>query len=353
MQPLVTRVLASLLFLVPLFSTDLLGQTQIAKPDEIQGFESEFPAMGTLINIKLFGSDASAVSYALKAVQERARKIESILTDYDPESETSKLTEVATEGQAVSVSEDLWNVLTVSDRWHQVSSGAFDASLGNLTRLWRTQRRTKKASSNEQRKTALDDSGWKYVHLDFAKKTIRLDGKIRLDFGAIGKGYLVDQLFEQLQHAGFKMCLVNMSGNMRCGDAPPGREGWRIEVSPLEKGHPSLRRLLLKNISIATSGDLWQYYSLDGKRYSHILDPATGIGVPGPIAVTVLAPNAADADACATAVCVLGPTRGSHMVQSMQGVEALILEHSDADQPVRYITTEHFGSVGQEQETGR
>ncbi len=317
--------------------------TKATVADSIEGYEARFPALGTLVEVKVFSSNADLVRRTVQAAERRTKEIEATLTDYNPDSEASMLTERAFGEEFVSVSPDLWNMLASSERWYKISDGAFDASLGSLTRLWRASRRTKKPLAEDQRQKALEQSGWKHIQLDPDSKSVRFkrDG-IRLDFGAIGKGFVVDEIFKLFDEAGLKQCLVNISGNMRFGDSPPDRTGWRIEISPLEKGQPILRRLLLSNTSIATSGDLWQFTMIEGQRHSHILDPRTGRSVPGPIAATVIAPSAADADACATAVCVLGPEAGAQLVQSLPQTEVLILEHSDSSAPVRYIATEGF-----------
>lgn len=311
----------------------------------IEGYEASFPALGTVVEIKVFSNNAELVGQTVKAAEQRTNDIEATLTDYNSDSETSMLTERAAGESFASVSPDLWNMLAASDRWNKLSGGAFDASLGSLTRQWRASRRTKQPLTEDLRQTALQQSGWRHVQLNHTNQSVRFtrDG-VRLDFGAIGKGYVVDEIFKLFEQAGLKQCLVNISGNMRCGNPPPDRSGWRIEISPLEKGQPILRRLILANISIATSGDLWQFTLIDGVRHSHILDPRTGKSVLGPIAATIIAPSAADADACATAVCVLGPTAGAQLVQSLPQTEALILEHSDISSPTRYIATAGFAN---------
>lgn len=314
----------------------------------VEGYEVAFPALGTLVEINVFSSDEGLVRRTIQSAEERTKAIEAVLTDYDPDSETSLLTKRAAMGSPVKVSADLWNVLAASDRWYRVSGGTFDASLGSLTHLWRGARRTGKPLSDDKQSEALERSGWKNVTLDSSSHSIEFSREgIKLDFGAIGKGYVVDEVFTVLQKAGLKQCLVNISGNMRAGDAPPDRGGWRIEISPLEKGQPPLRRLLLSNISIATSGDLWQFIVVDGQRRSHILDPRSGESVRGPIAATVIAETAMDADACATAVCVLGPSAGAQFVESLPEIEVLILEQSDPEQPIRYIASSGFADLCQ------
>ncbi len=318
-----------------LLSSNLAGQPA-ATPDAAQAIEVEIPSMGTILSVKFYSSDPLAATKAIDECRTLAREIESTLTDYDPDSETSQLTNSAL-NKFHKTSPTLWSVLKASDNWNRLSNGAFDASLGRLTRLWRTQRRTKRPTAPDALENALMDSGWQHVQLNPTEQSIQIQRSVQFDFGAIGKGYLVDRIYEHLVQSGSPRCLVNMSGNMRCGQPPPERDGWRIEIAPLEKGHPPLRRLLLKERAIATSGDLWQFYTIDGKRFSHILDPRTGVGIPGPIAATILTKTAADADACATAVCVLGPGEGGQLVERVPDTEAWILEHRQPDLPVLMI----------------
>jgi thiamine biosynthesis lipoprotein len=151
----------------------------------------------------------------------------------------------------------------------------------------------------------------------------RSDPKVRIDCGGIAKGYIIDRAFDCLSEHGLGRCLINAGGDMRLGDPPPGRTGWRVEVAGLAVDQPGLRRLELSRCALATSGDLWQYQLIDGVRRSHIVDPRTGVGVPGPISVTVVAATAVEADAAATALTVMPPEAGFALVADRGGIEAL------------------------------
>lgn len=309
--------------------------------EEIQGFELTFPALGTLVQIKAFSSDPAHVAQAFKGAQENVRRIENILTDYDSESETRRLTQAAWE-HPTPVSPDLWNVLEASDAWHRRSQGCFDSSLGTLTRMWRKHRRRESLPSEAELREALQASGWEHVELDPMARSIRLtQAGIHFDFGAVGKGYIVDKIFEGLVAQNLACCLVNISGNMRCGSAPPDREGWRNAVAPLQKNGEPLRELVIVNAAIATSGDLWQYQIIDGVRRSHVLDPHTGLGVAGPIAATVVADNATDADAFATVACVMGGPRALELAEGLNGYALLVAIKHNA-QPAEIHETQDF-----------
>ncbi len=293
------------------------------------GYEYKFPAMGTLVYLKAYHVDRQEVSAAFTRVEQRVREIEKTLTDYNPRSETSKLTEGAVKNPT-GVSQDLWAVLTASDRWYRISEGAFDSSLGTLTKLWRKYRRARRTPEKEQITTSLARTGWDQVVLD--EEEIQVTFKIndlRLDFGGIGKGYAVDEAFELLTEAGIECCMVNISGNIRVGSKPPGREGWRIEVAGLERRGKPLQRMILNSAAMATSGDLWQFVEIEGQRHSHILDPKNGYGVLGPIAATAVGKSAIEVDAMATVGCILGWEKAKKLA-GMEGIELLVAKRVEA-----------------------
>lgn len=309
------------------------------KESSLVGFQYRFAAMGTMVEFKAFGDSESQVTEAFKEAEKKVLELAAILTDYDPKSETRQLATSAT-SEPKPVSDSLWQVLQASEDWYRRTDGAFDASLGSLTKLWRKYRRSSKVPTEEEILTAKKLSGWRYVQLYSTQQSVRLEKEgVSFDFGAIGKGYIVDAAFDLLREHGLGCCLVNISGNMRCGNAPPGRKGWRIQVSPLEENGSPLRQIQLSNESIATSGDLWQFVVMEGVRRSHILDPRTGYGVPGPIAATVVSQNATDADACATAACIMNPADLEALLAEFPRISILRASKSSQGE----VTTLEFG----------
>lgn len=319
-----------------------------APPTKVDGYEQQFPSMGTLITLQAFSADKSLVQKAFESAEKEVERLVNMMSDYDPDSELSKINLLAGSGQWSSPSPELWEVLEASDKWHRLSNGTFDASLGALTRMWRKARRQKKIPSEEDVHQALQHCGWKHVELDREQKRIRLSMPgMYLDLGAIAKGYIVDRAYQILLKEGLKSCMVNAGGNLRCGDAPPDRPGWRIEITSLQEGEPPLRRIYLKNAAISTSGDLWQFMLIDGKRRSHILDAKTGWGLEGPVSVSVIAPNAQDADAASTSMCALGRIQGAEVLAQLPGFEALFLSKLDHEKsleeaPITYSATAGF-----------
>lgn len=296
----------------------------------IEGYETSFGAMGTEVHFKAFHHDTAVVSHAFEMAEQRVHELEAILTDYDPASETRQLSRRAYQNPT-TVSDPLWDVLQASHHWFEASEGAFDASLGQLTHLWRKYRRSTRLPTQAEIDAARQLCGWHNVHLDTARRQCSIGtAGLRLDFGAIGKGYIVDKAFETLVEHGLTCALVNISGNMRAGSAPPDRAGWKIEIAPLQPNSRPLRQIFICDQSIATSGDLWQFVMVDGVRRSHILDPNTGVGVSGPRCATAIARLAIDADALATAACIMGFDRAAKLTEDVGHSQLLFAMRTEA-----------------------
>ena len=167
--------------------------------------------------------------------------------------------------------------------------------------------------------------------MDSRNRTVTLlRPNMRLDLGGIAKGYAADAALKILKKRGMPRALVAASGDLAIGDPPPGEDGWKIGVTSIDThGNESAESLVLRNAGVSTSGDTEQAIEINGVRYSHILDPATGLGLTNRIQVTIVAPNATTSDGLATACCILGEKKTLRLVNSWPGVSALILAKSD------------------------
>ena len=132
-----------------------------------------------------------------------------------------------------------------------------------------------------------------------------------------------------MRKRGIRSALVDAGGDLVLGNPPPGQKGWRIEIGGSK--HPDLPILELSNCAVATSGDLEQFVEVDGKRYSHIIDPRTGIGLTTRLQVTVVTPEGMMADSLASALNVLGPAKGSAYVKTLPRVEAYFVQRKEKD----------------------
>ncbi len=154
---------------------------------------------------------------------------------------------------------------------------------------------------------------------------------MRLDLGAIGKGFAADEVLAVLTRSGISRALIDAGGDIVASDSPPGTPGWHVEIPKVDDGTVGSETVWLSDGAVATSGDTYRYVEVDGVRYSHIIDPATGLGLTDRRVATVFAPTAAVADAFASAVNVLGPIKGIELVASQTQVSARVFQ---ADGPL-------------------
>ncbi len=260
------------------------------------------PLMGTDFRIVAYHPDSLKLFEAVDKAFSRVAVLEKVFSDYDPNSEVSWLSD---EGKG-EMSNELWEVLDyaldVSDR----SEGAFDVSVGALTKLWRKAFRQLEFPSEKDIAAARKTVGYKAIKIDNRAGKLKMKKKgMHLDFGGIAKGYDVDEAMAWLKSYGIYVALVDGGGDMVLGLAPPGKEGWEIEVpDQLINGELTYKKIFLANTAIATSGDTYRYLEHGGKRYSHIIDPRTGYGLTSRQVVTATAPTCMAADAWATAASV-------------------------------------------------
>lgn len=311
----------------------VLAFVWVASPvaSELQRFEAVEPHMGTLARITVYADDIDAARTAIRAGFDRIRALDDILSDYKTDSELSRLTTSAV-GRAVPVSDDLFTVLRAAQRLAQATDGAFDATQGPVTRVWREARRTGRRPEPAALAAAAGRSGHRLLHLDEAARTVQLDRPgMALDVGAIGKGHAASEALAAITRSGVRSALVAVSGDLACSDAPPGRRGWRIGIHALAADVTSIPQMLeLTHAAVSTSGNASQYLDVDGRRYSHVIDPATATGLVDDLTVTVIAPHGLEADGVDTAVSVLGAARGLALVESMPDVAALVVHRTAA-----------------------
>jgi thiamine biosynthesis lipoprotein len=284
----------------------------------LQLFEAVEPHMGTLFQIKLYAGDEPQAQRAFRAAFARITQLDDILSDYKPGSELNELSERAVH-RPVRVSDDLFKVLNTSEKLSDETDGAFDITIGPLTNLWREARKVKHPPQPAAIDEALNRSGFHNLHLDAAPQTVELDRPgMQLDVGGIAKGYAADEALAILEGLGIHSALVAASGDLVFSDAPPGQPGWKIGIDSFDKV------LVLANRAVSTSGPSEQHLDAGGVRYSHIIDPKTGIGLTREITATVIAAHGIDADGMATAVCVLGPERGRAFIKKHPGTSVFI-----------------------------
>ncbi len=283
--------------------------------------------MGVQVRIVAYAREQETAADACRAAFERIAELDDALSDYRVDSELNHLCARAG-GGAVSVSDDLFRVLWRSQLAARHTGGAFDVTAGPYVRLWRKTRDTGKLPSEQELREAGERVGWRKMLLDPDAKTVQLlVPGMQLDLGGIAKGYALDHALAVLKRYGVRRALIEAGGEIVVGKAPPGERAWRIEIADAQPGR---RFVGLVNAAISSSGDVEQYVEIGGVRYSHVVDPRTGLGVTTRVAATVIAPDAFTSDPLATAACVMDRKKALRLIRSIPGARAYIRRASDA-----------------------
>lgn len=319
----------------------LLGVRALeSAPRPLQRFEFQEPHMGTLFRIVLYAPDEATAKVAARAAFARAEQLNRIMSDYLKDSELRVACQKAG-GPPVEISQDLYDVLAAAQHISVQSEGAFDISIRPVIGLWRNARRTGQLPDPERLREALALVDFRKIVLDPRRRTLQLLlAGMLLDLGAIGKGFAADAMLEVLLRHGIRRAWVAAGGDVTVGDPPPGKAGWKVGIAPLrDPERPPTIWLVLRNAAASTSGDAEQYVEIEGKRYSHVVDPKTGIGLTGRRSVSVIARRGVWADGLDTAACVMGPERGIELLER-EGVEGIYVYEEDGQE--RSLATKRF-----------
>ncbi len=289
--------------------------------------------MGVPVSIVLYASSEAAAEAAARAAFERVAQLNAIMSDYETDSELSKLSRSSEEGSPeMRVSEDLWKVLTLSRRLARETAGAFDITIGPCAALWRRARREQRFPDAERLEKARAKVGYQNLVLNESNRTARLlKYGMRLDLGGIAKGYAADEALKTLRAHGVRHALVAASGDIALGDAPPGEKGWRVEIIGYDgAGGPPSEIAVLANCGVSTSGDSSQRLEVNGVRYSHILNPATCVGMTNHALATVIAKDCTTSDSLETPMTILEPAEGLRLAAKYAAAARIVQLEGDA-----------------------
>ncbi len=222
-----------------------------------------------------------------------------------PDSELTHLNaRAATE--AVAVSPDLYHVLAKAQEIAEQTDGSFDITIRPLADLWGFIWRDYRLPTEEELRTVLPLVNYRLIEMNADRRTVRFLAKgLSIDLGGIAKGYAVDCAIEKLQQLGVTNAMVKAGGDLRVTGVPPGKRNWTVQLEdPRRQGHRVA--IPLRDSALSTSGNYENFFEFEGRRYSHILKPQTGMPVDGLAACTVIAPTCVESDALATACFVFG-----------------------------------------------
>lgn len=287
-------------------------------------FTFQRPKMGSPFVITVFANDSLAILPIIDKAYRRVDTLNQIFSDYLASSEINAVCRKAHVWQPIS--DDLYRLLKSSEEAYNASSGAFDVTVGPIVKVWRIARKTKTMPNKAVLQEALQKTGLKNIEIDKNKPFLRLNTEgVLLDFGGIVKGFAAQEVVNILTKNGLSNCLVDAGGDLAVGTKTGG---WKIAVSvPASDKKLMPRFLSLQNQAVATSGDMYQFFEHEGKRYSHIVNPKTGLGLTHQRNITVIAPDGAQADWLATACSVLPIRKAVRLIKKYPNTALLILEN--------------------------
>lgn len=258
------------------------------------------------------------------------RRIEKLLTTFNEGSQTNLINRNAGI-TPVKVDREVFDIIKRSKRISEVTQGAFDITYGSVDKkLWNFDKSMTSLPDAETAKKAVHLINYRNVILDEKKCTVFLKEKgMRIGFGSIGKGYAAERAKQILQQKGITSGIVNAAGDLTAwGNQPDGKE-WTIGIADPNSTHHPFSYLNITDMAIATSGNYEKFITINGKKYSHTIDPKTGLPVTGIKSVTIISPNAEVADAMATPVMIMGINVGLNLVNQVEGLSCIIVDDND------------------------
>ena len=287
-------VVSACLWVVGCWGNALVGQ-------EMQRYSFEQPQMGTLFHLEFYAMSDRLAQLAAQECFARLDSLNTTFSDYDPNSELSKLQY----GKQI-VSQDLFVVLAKAQEVAQKTNGAFDISIGPLSKLWRRAFRQMALPAKQKIQTTQSSVDYRQIQLFAPNVVYLMKPGIKLDAGGIAKGYALDEMARILRKHNITAYLLDGGGDLLIGNTPPHHDGWQVKMPiTLRNGEIVYQDTIAKDCAIATSGDTYKYLEWEGKRYSHLIDPRTGFGVSHRRMVSLYAPTAMEADVLASAFCII------------------------------------------------
>lgn len=293
----------------------LLPGLTIAQPDTNR-FSFRRGLMGTQFTLMLYAPDSLTAHRANAAVTNRMDSLNQIMSDYLDGSEINRLSQTSGQDRWVPVSLDLFTVLQKARIIAQLSKGRFDPTIGPLSQLWRRAVRRGEFPTAKQRRRARRVVGYRLMQLDSATRSVKLlRSGMRLDVGGIGQGFAIDEAASVLRGLGLHTFLLDLGGDVLAGEGT-----WRVALD-------SSLTVSLRNAAITTSGDTYRHLDYQGRRYSHVMNPRSGLGLRHFVQATVLAPDGWRADALTKVFSVAGLRRSRQFLRQLPDVRLRVLEN--------------------------
>ena len=285
-----------------------------------------FEVMGTIAHIVSVGFDNTTAERSVTAAKAALKNVERSMSGHDPNSLLSRINRNAFK-EPVRIDSHMQEVFIASRHYSELTKGVFDITVGPIVDLWNKAEENSRKPTDKEIAKATSKVGHEKLLIDKENQTIRfqMDG-MRIDLGGIAKGYGIDRAVEALTDRGAVGGLVDVGGDIFCfGMNRNGEKGWKIGIKEPVNPGGVLVVLNIDQAAVATSGDYRRFVIIDGERYSHIVNPDTGISATGTPSVTIISRTAIQADALATAVSVMGYKKGIRLLGTIEDTEAVIL----------------------------
>ena len=306
-----------------------MPETEIL-PHKTQVYKRVLRLMGNRFEISVVDDAEETANQHIDAAVEEIRRIEKLLTTFDTTSQTNQINQYAGE-HPVKVDQEVFELIKRSKIISQLTQGAFDITYGSVDkRLWNFDQEMKALPDAETAARMVRLINYRNVIMDEKKGTVFLkEAGMRIGFGGIGKGYAAEMARRLLIQRGVKSGVVNAAGDLTVWGYQPNGKPWTIGIAdPGSAKHP-FSYLDITDMAVATSGNYEKFVVIDGKRYSHTIDPKTGLPVHGIKSVTIMSPNAEIADAMATPVMIMGIRVGLDLVTQVRGLACIIIDEND------------------------
>ena len=283
--------------------------------------------MGNRFEITVEAKTATETDFFLKKAVEEISRIEALLSTYQETSETNLINKNAGL-KPVKVSDEVFSLIKRSKKISEITDGTFDITYGSIDqRFWNFDTEMTELPNEVLARKSIALIDYRNIILNTEEKTVFLKNKgMRIGFGGIGKGYVAEKTKNLLKNLGVKAGIINASGDLSCWGIPENGKPWTIGIAHPDFSDLPFSTLEVTDLSVATSGNYEKFVMIDGKRYSHTINPKTGFPVHGIKSVTVISPNAEISDALATPITILGTEKGLALINQLKDIECIIID---------------------------
>ncbi|GAC1301458.1 MAG: FAD:protein FMN transferase [Mucilaginibacter sp.] len=298
--------------------------------DNITVHKRALRLMGNRFELSVVSGNAAWAQQCIDAGIAEIQRIEKLLTTFSDDSQTNEINRNAGI-QPVKVDQEVFDLIARSLRISELTQGAFDISYGSIDKnLWNFDVNMKQLPDRETAQRSVRLINYRNIILDAGKTTVYLKEKgMRIGFGGIGKGYGAERAKLIMKQFGAESGVVNASGDLTAWGCQPSGQKWTVAIADPDLSNEVFSYMAITDMAVATSGNYEKFVMIDGKKYSHTINPRTGLPVTGIKSVTIITTNAEIADAMATPVTIMGIKTGLDMINQMNNIEAVIVDDNN------------------------